>query len=128
MHLPPRLLPHKGLQVRDRHVRYLLYIPGLDDQIHQVLGRHARDDAKHVLRLTVEGLVLGPHVLVEADADGGDGVRLLLLRLEVLEDLGGLVRRAGPDDAEAWEGEREEDELGLQVGARISGVQGGEGA
>lgn len=68
------------------------------------------------MRGLVEGLLGRVLAEAEADLDGLDGIRLFLLLLELVEDLGRLVGGRGPDDLEAGKGEGEEDELGLEVG------------
>lgn len=61
----------------------------------------------------VEGLVGGIFAGDEADLDGADGVRFVLLLFQLGEDFGGLVGGGGPDDLEAGEGEGQEDDFGL---------------
>ena len=56
----------------------------------------------------------------EADLNRFDRVGLVLLFLQLVEDLGRLIGRRGPDDLQPGEGEREQHQLGLQVG-RVRG-------
>ena len=90
-----------------------------------VLAADSGQGAEEVLRALVgrrvagAGPVLERVVLVQPDNGRLVDVGLLELGLEVEEDGGRRLRRAGPDDAETREGEGQEDELGGQVDVRL---------
>ncbi|POR38775.1 hypothetical protein TPAR_01027 [Tolypocladium paradoxum] len=106
-------LSHQRLQLLLRHVGHLPHVLRLQHQVLDILRRHSGHHGQHFLRLLVERLVLGLHVLVEARLYRCDGVWLLLLGLQRLEDLGRLVWRRRPDNAQLRERKGQEDELGL---------------
>lgn len=123
-HLPARILAQHRVQLGPVQIADVDHVGHFEGEARHVLGRDARHAAEHVVRGLVEGLIGGVFAGDEADLDGADGVRFLLLFFQLVEDFGGLVGRGGPDDLQAGEGEGEEDEFGLEVGWVAGGGEG----
>lgn len=123
--LPRCLLTNLARQLAFLRVGHSLHVLVVQHQPSQNLARDSGNGAQHVLRRLVESLALWVFAVFETLHDGFDGVGLVLLLFELFEDFGCLVGRGGPDDAEAGEGEGEEDKFALQIGVAWACVANG---
>lgn len=89
-------------------------------------AHHTRNASQQLLRVHVPATVPALAILVldSAHEDGPFCTRLSSVELEVYENVRRRKRTARPDNAQSGEGEREKDELGLDIRVRNDGVLG----
>ena len=130
-----RLDPDQVLHLAQPELAQRLDALDLVHDVPVVLGRYTRYRAQHFLRSEVDSRrasdatteaarrsgtgrdasTAGQRVLFDADEQRLVRVGLVAVFLQVAEDLYRLVRRRRPDDAQARERDRQQDEFGTQV-------------
>lgn len=125
MDLPPGLLTDQNIQLLLPQIAHLRHVPDHERDPAEILLAHPWHSPEHVLWRLVECLITGVFPRNQPDLHRLDRIGLLLLLLQLVEDLRGLVRTAGPDDLQAREGECEQGDLGLEVRRVLRFERGG---